>query len=334
MPPDETVSITETADIPPAPGPAGPAMLRSLEVPDEPGLARALERELADQVPPGSRIIPWRRGADFFALRVVLPGAAAERVLRVPLREVMTSVYDGTVDFGDVVEREAFVHGLLERHGVPVAPLIAWGRAPGTGGHSWMMFDRVAHDDRTSLSPPALAALGRVLRRVHAIAGTPALEAVIGRQTAPEAMLERVQTRVPALAALVGYPASDELLHRARAVIGERAGLRDLRLTHMDLRPENLCFQGDHLAAVLDLSNCTLGDPVAELGRMAAYGTLTRDLLQAYADGEPPDERLIAAYAADTYALLGLLGAEEFADQDLVDRGLRGLDDCLQRLRA
>jgi hypothetical protein len=97
------------------------AMLRSLEVPDEPSLARALERELADQLPPGSRIIPWRRGADFFALRVVPPDGAAELVLRVPLREITTSVHDGTVDFGGVVEREAFVHGLLERHSVPIA---------------------------------------------------------------------------------------------------------------------------------------------------------------------------------------------------------------------
>ena len=48
----------------------GKTMLRSLEVPDEPSLARALELELADQFPPGSRIIPWRRGADFFALRI------------------------------------------------------------------------------------------------------------------------------------------------------------------------------------------------------------------------------------------------------------------------
>jgi len=105
-----------------------------------------------------------------------------------------------------------------------------------------MMFGRVDHDDRTSLPPPARAALGRVLRRIHAIAGTPGLEAAVGRQTAPEAMLERVRTRVSALAERVGYPASDELLGRAQAVIGERAGLRDLRLTHMDLRPENLCF--------------------------------------------------------------------------------------------
>jgi Phosphotransferase enzyme family len=308
-------------------------MLRSLEVPDEGSLARALGRELGDQLPPGSRIFPWRRGADFFALRVVPPGAAAERILRVPLREVTTSAYDGTVDFGDVVEREALVHGLLERQGVPVAPLLGWGRASGTGSHSWMLFARVDHDDRARLSPPALAALGRVLRRMHAIAGTRDLEAAVGRQTAPEAMLERVRARVSALAERIGYLASDELVGRAGAVIGGRAGLQDLRLTHMDLRPENLCFRDDDLVAVLDLSNCTLGDPLAELGRMAAYGTLTPDLLGAYADGEPLDDRLIAAYAVDTYALLGLLGADEFADHELVNRGLRGLDDCLRRLR-
>jgi aminoglycoside phosphotransferase (APT) family kinase protein len=309
-------------------------MLKSLEIPDEPSLAMALELELAGQIPPGSRVIPWRRGADFFAMRVVVPGAGAERVLRVPLREVTTSVYDGTVDFGDVVEREAFAHGLLERHGVAVAPLLGWRRAQGADGHSWMLFERVDHDDRARLSPLALAALARVLRRIHAVAGTPDLEAVLGRQTAPEAILERVGARVSALAERLGYPDSDELLGRVRAVIGERAGLRDLRLTHMDLRPENLCYRGDELVAVLDLSNCTLGDPAAELGRMAAYGTLTRDLVETYADGESLDERLIAAYAVDTYALLGLLGAEEFADQELVDRGLRGLDDCLRRLRA
>jgi aminoglycoside phosphotransferase (APT) family kinase protein len=309
-------------------------VLRSLAVPDEPSLARALERELADRLPPGSRIIPWRRGADFFAFRVVPAGGAAERVLRVPLREVTTSAYDGTVDFGVVVEREAFVHGLLERRGVPVAPLLGWGRASGAGDHSWMLFERVDHDDRTRLSPPALTALGRVLRQIHAIAATPGLEAVVGRQTAPEAMLERVRTRVTALAERVGYPAADELLGRAEAVIGERAGMADLRLTHMDLRPENLCFHGDDLVAVLDLSNCTVGDPAAELGRMSAYGTLTRDLLETYADGEPPDDRLIAAYAVDTYALLGLLGADELADQGLVSGARLGLDDCLARLRV
>lgn len=38
---------------------------------------------------------------------------------------------------------------------------------------------------------------------------------------------------------------------------------------------------------------------------MAALGVLTRDLLQTYADDEPPHGRLISACAVITYALLG-----------------------------
>ena len=102
------------------------------EVPDEPSLARALELELADQFPPGSRIIPWRPGADFFAFRVVPPGAATERVLRVPLREVTTSVYDGTVASGDVVEREAVVQLETYTDGEPPDDRLIAGPEAGT----------------------------------------------------------------------------------------------------------------------------------------------------------------------------------------------------------
>ena len=309
-------------------------MLRSLEVADDASLAQALELELADVLAPGVRIEPWRRGADFFALRVVTPGAAVEQVLRIPLREVATSAYDGTVNFGDVVEREAFVHGVLQRHGVPLAPLFGWGRATGVEDHSWMLFERIDHDDRSELSPRAQGALGSALRQIHRVTAAPELVAALGCETSPEEMLARVDARVTALATRAGCASALEVLDLALSVIGERIGLQNLCLTHMDLRPDNLCFRGDELVAVLDLSNCTLGDPVAELGRMAAYGTLTPDLLTTYAAGEPVDGRLVAAYAVDTYALLGLLGADEFADQDLVNRGLAGLDDCLRRLRG
>jgi predicted transcriptional regulator len=43
---------------------------------------------------------------------------------------------------------------------------------------------------------------------------------------------------------------------------------------------------------------------------------------------------VIAAYATDTFALLGLLGTDEFADQELVNRGVDGLAWCREVLRA
>jgi aminoglycoside phosphotransferase (APT) family kinase protein len=309
-------------------------MLRSLEVPDEQNLARVLEVELADVLTSEARVEPWRRGADFFAFRVVAPGSSPSRVLRVPLREIITSAYDGTVDFGDVVAKEAFVHATLQGHGVPVAPLLGWGRATRPGQHSWMLFELIDHDHQSDLSPGAQASLGHALRDIHRIAADPDLLAAVGSETSPHDMLGRVEARITAFASRPGCGSALDVLDPAMAVINERGGLKDLHLTHMDLRPENLCFRDDELVAVLDLSNCTLGDPVAELGRMKAYGTLTPELLRTYAGGESIDDRLVAAYAVDTYALLGLLGTDEFADQGLVDRGLRGLEECLRQLRA
>lgn len=308
-------------------------MLNSVEVQDEGRLAAALEIELASVLAPGARVEPWRRGADFFAFRVEVRGRASGQVLRIPLREVTTSAYDGTVDFGDVVEREAHVHEALRDHGVPVASLLGWGRAGRANEHSWMLFELVEHDDVSDLSPIALASLGQTPRTIHDVPATPDLLAAVGSGTSPEDMLARVEARVTALASRTGCESVLGVLGLALPVIGERVGLQDLRLTHMDLRPENLCFRDDKLVAVLDLSNSTFGDPVAELGRMAAYGTLTPDLLGTYCGRGSIDERLIAAYAVDTFALLGLLGADEFADQELVDRGLRGIDDCTRKLQ-
>ncbi|MEQ4210356.1 hypothetical protein [Actinopolymorpha sp. B9G3] len=45
-------------------------MLRSLEVPDESALAATLTTDLADQLPANVKVVPWRRGADFFVFRV------------------------------------------------------------------------------------------------------------------------------------------------------------------------------------------------------------------------------------------------------------------------
>ena len=44
-------------------------------------------------------------------------------MLRVPLRELAPSAYDGTVDFGAVLEREVTAHGVLADAGVPMARL-------------------------------------------------------------------------------------------------------------------------------------------------------------------------------------------------------------------
>ncbi|MFC3983536.1 phosphotransferase family protein [Streptosporangium jomthongense] len=310
-------------------------MLRGLEIPDEERLAGRMARQLADRLPPGCVISPWRRGADYAALLVEADG---ERrfVLRVPLREVTPTAYDGTVDFGAVLEREVLAHGVLARAGVPVAGLRGWRRARGEGERSWMLLDLVPDDGAAELGETRLRRLGEVLARVHTADVPASRRAGLGADCAPEAMARRIEIRVGALAARVPLDGHRALVEAATTVAGERAGRAPLRLLHMDLRRENLCFHGDDLVAVLDLSNCTMGDPAAELGRMRAYGLLEGPLLAGYgqAGGEPADERTITAYAADTFALLGLLGTDEFADQALVDRAVTGLGWCAEVLRG
>lgn len=301
-------------------------MLQSIEVPDEAELAKRLVVQLGGRLPAGSAITPWKRGADYSALRV--RSADRRLVLRVPLRESAPSAYDGTVDFGALLEREVTAHRVLSGAGVPMAPLLDWHRAAEAGTHSWMLLEEVEHDELTELGDRELAQLGDVLARVHGVVPSGDDAAVLGADCAPGPMAERLALRVRALADRVGVPGHEELVEAARVVLKSRSD--DGRLLHMDLRPDNLCFQDGSLAAVLDLSNCTTGDPAAELGRMLAYGVLEGALVDSYvtAGHEMPDATVIAAYAVDTFALLGLLGTDEFADQELVDRGVAGLARC------
>jgi aminoglycoside phosphotransferase (APT) family kinase protein len=301
-------------------------VLRSIEVPDENELARRLVVQLGDRLPAGSVISPWKRGADYSALRVRSPHRRL--VLRVPLRELAPSAYDGTVDFGALLEREVTAHRVLSEAGVPMAPLLDWHRAEDAGTHSWMLLEEVEHDEVTDPGEQELARLGDALARIHRVEPTEADTAVLGADCAAEPMADRLAVRVAAFAERVDVPGHEDVVDAARAVLNARSG--DHRLLHMDLRPDNLCFRDGRLVAVLDLSNCTTGDVAAELGRMRAYGLLDGALVDAYAAAghEVPARSVIAAYAVDTFALLGLLGTDEFADRALVDRGLDGLARC------
>lgn len=304
-------------------------MLQSIEVPDEEQLARRLTVQLGDRLPAGSVVTPWKRGADYAALRV--RSGDHRLVLRVPLRELAPSAYDGTVDFGAVLEREVTAHRVLADAAVPMARLLDWHRAQQPGEHSWMLVEEVTHDGLAELGERELASLGAAMARIHDVT-VPA--DVLGAECSAGSMADRLALRVGALAERVSVPGHDEIIEAARAVLASRDGTN--RLLHMDLRPDNLCFRDGTLVAVLDLSNCTTGDVAAELGRMHAYGLLDDPLVAAYVGGghNIPDAAVVAAYATDTFALLGLLGTDEFADQELVDRGINGLAWCHDVLGA
>jgi aminoglycoside phosphotransferase (APT) family kinase protein len=84
----------------------------------------------------------------------------------------------------------------------------------------------------------------------------------------------------------------------------------------MDLRPANVCVADGGIAALIDVANCIVGDPLMELGRIRGYGLLTDEFLAGYGSPEL-SPALLDLYELDTALLLTVVSVEEFDDPDL-----------------
>ena len=86
----------------------------------------------------------------------------------------------------------------------------------------------------------------------------------------------------------------------------------------MDLRPANLGVRDGRIEAIIDVANCTVGDPLLELARIRRHGLFGEEFLGGYGLDvcEPgPDElTLLDIYELDTAALLTVVAAEELTE--------------------
>lgn len=105
-----------------------------------------------------------------------------------------------------------------------------------------------------------------------------------------------------------------------------------LSVLHMDLRPENLRFDGSR-TALLDWGNVLIGDPSLELIR--AYGTASDAFKAGYIDVaqawplDSIDCHLRVIYELDTAAMLAIVFTEEAPDEALAPVWLNRLDDAV-----
>jgi hypothetical protein len=123
--------------------------------------AGALTRDLREAMgDPGLTVRPWRAGTDFWADLVETPDGLA--VVRSPRIERAETSYDGVVDFGAVIEKEAIALRLMAAERIPEPQVL------GTGGGepSWILLSYVAHDEGADIP---LASLGELTRRLHGI---------------------------------------------------------------------------------------------------------------------------------------------------------------------
>ncbi|MER6913533.1 aminoglycoside phosphotransferase family protein [Streptomyces sp. NPDC000594] len=270
------------------------------------------------------RITPWRQGMDFAVLRAEVAGG--RYALRIPLLETTRTSYDGYTDFAEVIAGEVALHRHLTDAGVPVPRLHGWGRRSGDVP-SWMLMEYIEHDQVTALGTGQQRSLGRVARSLHALRPAPGPDlAALRTAGRAQALVRRALVRYRRAALHHPLPAPHLVEPVLRSACLAATGTRVL---HMDLRPENLCFRGTRITALLDLSNALIGPPAAELGRLYAYGLLTPAFLEGYRQspaatptgaGVPalPSARVIRAHAVDTLACLVVLAAEELADPEML----------------
>jgi Phosphotransferase enzyme family len=258
-------------------------------------LTRDLREALGD---PGVTVRPWRAGTDFWADLVETRDGLA--VVRSPRISRAETSYDGVVDFGAVIEKEATALRLMAAEGIPVPRVLAV-------RPSWILLSYVPHDEAADIP---LASLGELTRRLHGIRPPSSMQP----PSWPDFVWGRLRQRLDAARRYCALP--DEAALETVAA-DSRKTREATSLLHMDLRPGNVCVSGGRIAALIDVANCIAGDPLMELGRVRGYGLLTSDFLAGYGTPDIADSILLDIYELDTALLLTVVSVEEFGDPAL-----------------
>ncbi len=284
----------------------------------DPAVAPARLRVLTPRVrealgDPALTVRQWRAGADFWADLVDTKGTVA--VLRSPRVELADTSYEGTVDFGDIIEKEVWALELMSAAGVPVPQVLGWGRRQAPDGLSWILLSFVAHDEDPEVP---LNRLGELARRLHSI--RPNVARLRPPPSWPGYVWERLRQRLEAARKYCTLPPDADLQEGAIGLLAARVG-HATSLLHMDLRDVNVCVSKGDIAALIDVANCIVGDPLLELGRVRGYGLLNEEFLAGYGLdlGRLSREELtlLDIYELDTAALLAVVAVEEFDDPGL-----------------
>lgn len=262
-------------------------------------------REVLDE--PGLSVRPWRAGVDFWA-DLVETGTVLG-VVRSPRTERLETTYEGAVDFGAVIEKEAVALELMAASALPVPRVLARERAT----ESWILLSHVPHEPDAAIPP---VQLGRLARRLHGIRPRTPL---LGPQPSWAAyVVDRLRHRLEAARAYCPLPDGPALEDRVTGRLSAREPAAT-SLLHMDLRPGNVCVLDGRVTGLIDVANCLVGDPLMELGRLRAYGLLDEGFRTGYGTTRftPAEAALLDIYELDTALLLTVVSVEEFDDPAL-----------------
>lgn len=282
---------------------------------DSPARVRRLESSLANHLNEPIELRPWRGGVDCW-VDLVHRRDGAVQVVRSPRVEVLHTFYDGTVDFGDVLQHEAEVLVEVNDIQVPTPRLIATHKRKTATDPSWMLQELLPGTHPTECTPSLGRELGQITKAFHQ--ARPNHGSLIPQSDWAAWVRNRISARLDAVRRYCDLPSDGAILDGAVPLLKQRQPAAN-SLLHLDLRGANLLTNEDSITGVLDFANALVGDPLFELARLRRYGMLDDNFFDGY--GQLPDSvddaRLLELYELDTSALLTVVGIEEVDDPHL-----------------
>jgi len=291
-----------------------------------------LAAELSSSFDTEVAVAGWREGFDYHADLASVRGQWT-RVVLSPRAEVLDTSYEGSVDFGDVIERQAMAYVAAGSAGVPVPAVhLARHRRESQHGRSLLLLEQVPDDD--SWSARSDIQLGGLVRRLHAIPGW-VVDGGLENQIAwRDVVGARLRQRLSAAQPHLGLSDLPDLERVLDFELFE-AHKRSLdRLLHMDIRRPNICVTNQRIVGLIDFANVIRGDPLFELARIRYSGLLSNDFLRGYGIEDPPgwlrsNALLLALYEMDIASLLVTVAAEEAHDPDLFSQASTRLRELI-----
>jgi len=229
---------------------------------------------------------------------------------RPPLGQVLATAHD--------MAREHRIISALAGSGVPVPGIIGLCEDAAVNGAPFYVMEFVegmvvrTHEEASALEPALLGRMGaslvEVLARLHDLdVDAVGLSDFARREGYIERQLKRWRLQFEQSASR-DIPQVPEVHDRLAACVPEQQGVG---IVHGDYRLDNCMMSPDGgVAAVLDWELCTLGDVLADLAAMIAYGDQRAAgdvLLNASAEGYPSPDEVRDLYASHSGRDLGHL---------------------------
>lgn len=285
----------------PSPPPAPPA-------PDRLAERTARVRAVLDDRYPSWAVGPLTPvGAGLDAAVFRAPTAAfGEVAIRVPWARWISNDNDRALDARALLAKEELLANHLHAHGVPTPRAFALHR--GDDDLDFLVSAYVPDDD--SAEDPA--ALGAVVRAIHAAPVEPAIAAALADGPLADTIATRLVERLAVVGRLAGAPVAAPPVDALRAAL---AGARyQPCVLHMDVRRTNIRTAAGAIRAIFDWSNALLGDPALELARAAEYGVRPAAFDAGYGPLPPVSALVDTIYRLDTAVMLAVVFLSEDPD--------------------